>query len=119
MKLLNVALAITPFIGFATADLHKFAVCIYGLTSTPIGGSPFSVSYNWAKKFSINSEATKCACDLYRQRNTGTNQWDVCPDCTYNAEYAQCESAGYHIGGDEMKHYCVDRCQAEGAESSP
>lgn len=28
-------------------------------------------------------DATKCACEAYRNRNTGDNQWDQCPDCTF------------------------------------
>ncbi|KAI8943424.1 hypothetical protein NX059_001434 [Plenodomus lindquistii] len=119
MHFLSLALPILPLISFATADLHNFAVCVSNRKYSAIGGSPFSVSYNYAKDFELLPEATKCACELYRQRNTGNKQWDSCPDCVYDEAGLQCGSAGYHIGGDEMNHYCTKYCHAQGAEGSP
>lgn len=67
----------------AVAKLHNVAVCISNRHYSEIGGTPFSVSYDWAKDYEIEVDATKCACDYYRQRHTGNNQWDSCPDCTF------------------------------------
>lgn len=65
------------------ADLHNVAVCVTGRKYSEIGGTPFSPSYTWSKDYEILPSETKCACDLYRQRNTGDKQWDKCPDCTF------------------------------------
>lgn len=48
-----------------------------------MGGTGWSVSYNWDKNYEIDMKATQCACDYYKQRNTGDNQWDKCEDCTF------------------------------------
>lgn len=57
-----------------------------------------------------NKAATEKACNAYKNRNTGNNQWDHCPDCTLlndqNLLY-YCESKGMHIGGDELHYYCT------------
>ena len=77
-------LTFSPFVSYsASADLHWAAACVDGRTSSPIGGTPFSVSYNWAKNFIMNPGATQCACNYYRNRNTGGKHWDRCPDCTF------------------------------------
>lgn len=65
------------------AKLHNVAVCVTNRKYSEIGGTPFSPSYTWSKDYEILPDATKCACDLYKQRNTGSNQWDQCPDCTF------------------------------------
>ncbi|PSN69496.1 hypothetical protein BS50DRAFT_490796 [Corynespora cassiicola Philippines] len=98
------------------ADLHNAGVCVSGRKYSMIGGTPWSVSYTYAKDFEILPEATKCACDLYRQRNTGNKQWDQCPDCTFDG--LQCTSAGWHIGGDELNYYCEQKCHAQGSEAN-
>ncbi|PSN70129.1 hypothetical protein BS50DRAFT_662233 [Corynespora cassiicola Philippines] len=99
----------------ASADLHWAAACVDGRTSSPIGGTPFSVSYNWAKNFIMNPGATQCACNHYRNRNTGGKHWDRCPDCTFDG--VTCRSAAKHIGGDEMNYYCSRLCGAQGSEA--
>ncbi|KAH7066674.1 hypothetical protein BKA63DRAFT_424947, partial [Paraphoma chrysanthemicola] len=60
-----------------------------------------------------NKAATEKACAAYRNRNTGSKQWDTCPDCVmrYPTENPNkcvwaCASAGYHLGGDEFEYYC-------------
>ncbi|THX22908.1 hypothetical protein D6D12_08804 [Aureobasidium pullulans] len=98
------------------AKLHNSAVCVTGRTEAPIGGTGWSVSYNWQKNYEIDLKATECACDYYKQRNTGDNQWDKCEDCTYDG--LQCNSAGWHIGGDEMNYYCTKKCSAQGSEAN-
>ncbi|KAJ5107114.1 hypothetical protein N7456_003789 [Penicillium angulare] len=108
--------AVLIFAGVVLADLHNVAVCISDRKYSEIGGTPFSPSYTWSKEYEILPDATKCACDYYKQRNTGDKQWDQCPDCTFDGTY--CNSAGWHIGGDEMTYYCHDLCHAEGAEGS-
>ncbi|KAF6808461.1 hypothetical protein CSOJ01_07504 [Colletotrichum sojae] len=100
-----------------TADLHKTAVCVGGRTSSPIGGTPYSPSYNWVKNYEILPDATKCACEMYKNRNTGDNQWDKCPDCTFFKDGLGCNSEAWHIGGDEFTYYCEKKCSAQGAEA--
>ncbi|CRK06995.1 hypothetical protein BN1723_006580 [Verticillium longisporum] len=102
--------------GGALADLHKVAVCVTNRKSAPIGGTGWSASYNWAKNYEILPEATRCACNLYRQRKTGNKQWDKCRDCTFDG--LGCNSAGWHIGGDEMNYYCSKKCGAQGSEAN-
>jgi hypothetical protein len=51
---------------FVSADLHSDAVCFDN-----IGGQNV-----------YNEAATKAACTSYLNRNTGSEQWDTCPDCT-------------------------------------
>ncbi|TGO44906.1 hypothetical protein BELL_2433g00010 [Botrytis elliptica] len=58
-----------------------------------------------------NNGATKAACAAYKKRNTGTQQWDTCPDCTpqqlANSPDFICLSPLNHIGGDEWNYYCL------------
>ncbi|KAK7402655.1 hypothetical protein QQX98_011602 [Neonectria punicea] len=102
--------------GGAIADLHSVAVCISNRKYSQIGGSPFSVSYTWAKDYEILLAETECACNFYKARNTGDKQWDQCPDCTFDGN--TCNSADWHIGGDEMTYYCEKLCHAQGAEAN-
>ncbi|KAF6817776.1 hypothetical protein CSOJ01_02213 [Colletotrichum sojae] len=55
-----------------------------------------------------NADATQKACDRYKARNTGTQQWDKCPDCktSLRGDLLVCNSVGKHIGGDEWDYYC-------------
>ncbi|KAF9874877.1 hypothetical protein CkaCkLH20_07571 [Colletotrichum karsti] len=55
-----------------------------------------------------NNDATQVACDKYKARNTGTQQWDTCPDCTTSlrGDVLVCNSLAKHIGGDEWDYYC-------------
>ncbi|OJJ78793.1 uncharacterized protein ASPGLDRAFT_30381 [Aspergillus glaucus CBS 516.65] len=79
----------------AFADIHTQGVCI----DTP--GSGVQV---------YNKAATEKTCDAYKNRNTGSKQWDQCPDCTLKSErdlLYYCESEGEHIGGDELNYYCT------------
>lgn len=98
------------------ADLHSSAVCVDNRSESPSGGTAWSVSYSWVKDYEILPDATKCACDYYKNRNTGDNQWDQCPDCTFDG--LGCNSAAWHIGGDEFTYYCEKKCGAQGAEAN-
>ncbi|GKU07499.1 hypothetical protein FLAG1_08741 [Fusarium langsethiae] len=100
----------------ATAKLHNQAVCVTNRRYSSNGGTPFSVSYNWSVNYEILPDATKCACDYYRNRNTGNKQWDKCPDCKFDGLI--CGSRDWHIGGDEFTYYCEKKCGAQGAEAN-
>ncbi|KAL1297518.1 hypothetical protein AAFC00_005035 [Neodothiora populina] len=115
MKLTIVSLAVALFSLGVAADTHKVAVCVTGRQSAPIGGTGFSPSYNWAKRYEVLPDATKCACDMYLARNTGGKWWDTCPDCAFDG--FQCSSPAGHIGGDEMNYYCNKKCGAQGSEA--
>ncbi|GKT73607.1 hypothetical protein ColTof4_06030 [Colletotrichum tofieldiae] len=71
--------SLIPFVALAAVS----AVCVTDRTSQPVGGTPFSVSYTWSENYEILPDATKCACGYYRNRNTGNEQWDQCPDCQF------------------------------------
>ncbi|TIA49763.1 hypothetical protein D6C83_04818 [Aureobasidium pullulans] len=101
MKIVLCSLFLAALSYRVDAKLHNSAVCVTGRTEAPIGGTGWSVSYNWQKNYEIDLKATECACGYYKQRNTGDNQWDKCEDCTYDG--LQCNSAGWHIGGDEVR----------------
>ncbi|KAJ5175150.1 uncharacterized protein N7482_001027 [Penicillium canariense] len=115
MKLSYVASVLVLAAG-ALAKLHDVAVCVSNRKITQSGGSPYHGGYTWEKSYEILEKATQCACDYYKQRNTGNNQWDHCPDCTFDGTY--CRSAGWHIGGNEMNYYCEQLCHAQGSEGS-
>ncbi|THX08480.1 hypothetical protein D6C77_05895, partial [Aureobasidium pullulans] len=116
MKIVLCSLFLAALSYRVDAKLHNSAVCVTGRTEAPIGGTGWSVSYNWQKNYEIDLKATECACGYYKQRNTGDNQWDKCEDCTYDG--LQCNSAGWHIGGDEMNYYCTKKCSAQGSEAN-
>lgn len=65
------------------AKLHSIAVCVTGRTLTNPGGTPFSPSMTYYEKYEVLVPATECACGYYKNRKTGTQQWDRCPDCTF------------------------------------
>ncbi|OJD32233.1 uncharacterized protein BKCO1_4000098 [Diplodia corticola] len=109
-------LAVLTMAAGSYAALHTAAVCVSNRVSSTVGGTAWSVSYNWQTSYEVLPDATKCACDLYKARNTGNNQWDQCPDCTFGDGLA-CNSAGKHIGGDEMEYYCSEKCGAQGSEA--
>ncbi|KAK6208532.1 hypothetical protein QIS74_12050 [Colletotrichum tabaci] len=98
------------------ADLHNQAVCVKNRVESPVGGTAWSVSYTWSNNYEIEVEATKCACEHYKNRNTGDKQWDQCPDCKVIDMI--CHSDGWHIGGDEMNYYCSEKCGAQGSEAN-
>ncbi|PSN60263.1 hypothetical protein BS50DRAFT_681761 [Corynespora cassiicola Philippines] len=74
------------------ADLHNVGICVDHKGKTTV----------------YNSNATQAACRDYLARNTGSKQWDQCPDCTMKniGELDVCSSEAWHIGGDELNHYC-------------
>ncbi|KAH6679989.1 hypothetical protein F5X68DRAFT_234505 [Plectosphaerella plurivora] len=78
------------------ADLHTYARCndreFDGLNEKAVE----------------NSGATQAACDRYKARNTGNQQWDKCPDCktSFRGDVLVCNSLGWHLGGDEWDYYC-------------
>ncbi|OHE99320.1 hypothetical protein CORC01_05361 [Colletotrichum orchidophilum] len=98
-----------------TARLHYQGFCVKNRSESPVGGSGWSVSYTWSKNYEIMPDATKCACNFYKNRNTGNEKWDQCPDCTFDG--LSCNSAAQHIGGDELEYYCSNKCGAEGSEA--
>ncbi|KAH9866545.1 hypothetical protein J1614_008235 [Plenodomus biglobosus] len=87
--LLALAAFLTPFVA---ADLHHSAVCV-----NRIGGQDV-----------YHKDGTTAACEAYRKRNTGNKQHDQCPDCEMKniGNLDVCHSPEWHIGGDEMNHYC-------------
>ncbi|KAJ0273896.1 hypothetical protein CBS470a_012023 [Colletotrichum nupharicola] len=99
MKISTSALVVALAVS-VEAKLHNFGACVRNRVEQPIGGTGWSVSYSWSKKYEIMPEATKCACDYYRRRNTGNKQWDQCPDC--------------HM----LNHYCTKYCGAPQSEGS-
>ncbi|KAL0934631.1 uncharacterized protein CTRU02_211430 [Colletotrichum truncatum] len=103
--------------GVAVAKLHNAAVCVNNRRIGSTGnGTPWGLGYGSYKDYEIATEATKCACNMYKNRNTGNNQWDKCPDCKFDG--LQCVSGAWHIGGDEMTYYCEKKCGAQGAEAN-
>ncbi|EFQ32698.1 hypothetical protein CGRA01v4_09368 [Colletotrichum graminicola] len=101
----------------AVAKLHSAAVCVknrqYGSTGN---GTPAGITYGSYTSYEIATDATQCACTHYKNRHTGSHQWDSCPDCHFDG--IQCLSDGWHIGGDEMTYYCENLCGSEGAEAN-
>ncbi|KAI9931402.1 hypothetical protein ASPWEDRAFT_181282 [Aspergillus wentii DTO 134E9] len=90
------------FASLAVADLHNTGVCINS------GGKGVNV---------YNRDATEKACTAYKNRNTGSKQWDTCPDCTIKNDQSilyYCDTAAQHMGGDEWNYYC----KQNGAEES-
>ncbi|KAF2190387.1 hypothetical protein K469DRAFT_697661 [Zopfia rhizophila CBS 207.26] len=73
-------------------DLHNAGICV-----NKVGGQSV-----YAK------DATLQACSSYLNRNTGSKQWDTCPDCqTVDKQgMTYCASNDWHIGGDELNYYC-------------
>lgn len=76
------------------ADLHYQMACVNDRDYKDNGQDGVATS------FTINADATGCACNYYLHRNTGRNQWDKCPDCWFDGTF--CNSAGWHMGGDEV-----------------
>ncbi|TLD09547.1 hypothetical protein PspLS_11857 [Pyricularia sp. CBS 133598] len=101
----------------ASARLHSAAVCVqnrsYGSTGN---GTPYGLSYGSFADYEIDTAATQCACIFYKNRHSGNNQWDSCPDCVFDG--IQCLSNGWHIGGDEMTYYCDKLCGSQGAQAN-
>lgn len=50
---------------FVSAELHVQGLCV-----DSVGG-----------QYVYNEAATKAMCEAYKNRNTGNEQWDKCPDC--------------------------------------
>ncbi|KAG5745833.1 hypothetical protein H9Q69_012282 [Fusarium xylarioides] len=115
MQFLSVT-SLLALANLASAKLHSQAVCVTNRHYDPIGGTPWSPSYNWKVNYEILPDATNCACAYYRNRNTGNKQWDKCPDCKFDG--FACGSNGWHIGGDEFTYYCEKKCGAQGAEAN-
>ncbi|KAH7410613.1 hypothetical protein BKA64DRAFT_638276 [Cadophora sp. MPI-SDFR-AT-0126] len=90
------------------ADVHNIAWC-YDIVPAQ--------NFKIGESTTDRDDVTQKACARYKARNTGTNQWDTCPDCvmsTNGAENIVCRSNGKHIGGDEWNYYC----KQEGADAS-
>ncbi|KAB8227621.1 hypothetical protein ETB97_010612 [Aspergillus alliaceus] len=95
----SISLLIAALTAGVVADLHTTGVCI-----DQKGADVY------------NRAATEKACAAYKKRNTGNEQWDQCPDCTLKNErdlLYYCESAGKHIGGDELHYYCTQNGAAD------
>ncbi|KAH7117443.1 hypothetical protein EDB81DRAFT_767236 [Dactylonectria macrodidyma] len=99
MKISLTALAVlTSLLGVTTAATHSFCWC-------------------QSKNGQLDLINTAKACTRYRNRNTGDEWWDWCPDYTNtlgtysttvkykNLEYP-CYSGEGHMGGDEWEYYC-------------
>ncbi|KAJ4301736.1 hypothetical protein N0V90_003829 [Kalmusia sp. IMI 367209] len=93
MQFTTSILAVISLAIMATADLHYSGLCIDN-----VGGQKV-----------FNDAATRAACGNYQVRNTGSAQWDTCPDCEIvtTGGLTYCHSAAQHIGGDELNHYCT------------
>ncbi|KAM5344912.1 hypothetical protein ACJ41O_010774 [Fusarium nematophilum] len=86
MQLAKFSILAAMIIGNVMGDLHYTAVC-RGEKEYP------------RAPYVINKAATECACNRYKNRNTGSKHWDQCPDCQFDGTY--CRSRDAHIGGDE------------------
>lgn len=53
------------FAPLASASLHNSGLCVDYVGDQAV----------------YNDAATKAACTAYKNRNTGGEQWDTCPDC--------------------------------------
>ncbi|KAK3209366.1 hypothetical protein GRF29_69g1545995 [Pseudopithomyces chartarum] len=84
--------ALSLFASIATADLHYSGLCVDYVGDQPV----------------YNDAATQAACTAYKNRNTGGEQWDTCPDCAMQTVggLPSCHSPAQHIGGDELSYYC-------------
>lgn len=60
--IISIAALLAPF---TAAELHTNGVCVDW-----VGGAAV-----------YNAAATEAACGNYLMRNTGSEQWDTCPDC--------------------------------------
>ncbi|CCD44420.1 hypothetical protein ACHAPC_002499 [Botrytis cinerea] len=84
-------IALLSLASFTLADLHTNGIC---------------VDYKGGANV-YNADATAATCTNYKNRNTGSKQWDQCPDCTMiTTGIPHCQSADWHIGGDELSYYC-------------
>lgn len=97
----------------AVADLHKSTWCVdrdpatgfkQGDVLTEVRARGLmhpSLRLGWLLFFETdnsmlriqNNLATKAACAAYRNRNTGTNQWDTCPDCVAVSSTCSCSTS--------------------------
>ncbi|KAK2041718.1 hypothetical protein LZ31DRAFT_385737 [Colletotrichum somersetense] len=104
MKLLQ-SIGLSSLLGVSVvfADLHNYCGCghRYGKTS--------ETDAYWR----FDTDATTYACERYRNRNRGDEQWNKCPDCKMDAADLDshvgtpaCFSWGWHLGGDEFDYYC-------------
>ncbi|KXT13977.1 hypothetical protein AC579_8853 [Pseudocercospora musae] len=89
MLFLTIALLAASLATVSFGILHNATVCVK---------SPHLTTSN--KDYGNPPEPTKCACEYYHVRNTGDEQWDKCPDCSFDG--FQCNPARWHIGGDEV-----------------
>ncbi|KAK0120272.1 hypothetical protein ONS95_011677 [Cadophora gregata] len=109
MQFSAVLIAILAAAPGVLADLHSFAWCY-----DTIPAKNFKVGPSTKDR----DDVTQKACARYRARNTGTKQWDTCPDCTMgingDSSNVVCRSNGKHIGGDEWAYYC----KQEGANAA-
>ncbi|KAJ5237473.1 hypothetical protein N7489_007564 [Penicillium chrysogenum] len=100
---LSILISSSLFFGGVLADLHNFCAC-----GERHGSNSVQDAY-----WDFDTAASTYACTRYRNRNTGTKQWDHCPDCKMDT-YAMdgwsgtpsCFSFGFHMGGDEFDYYC-------------
>ncbi|RAL65859.1 hypothetical protein DID88_005522 [Monilinia fructigena] len=86
-------LVLLTLTSLTVADLHTNAICI-------------DVAKSGA--YIYNSGATEASCGNYKRRNTGSKQWDQCPDCYMKTSTGipHCRSDNSHLGGDEITYYC-------------
>ncbi|KAK1454530.1 hypothetical protein CMEL01_16662 [Colletotrichum melonis] len=105
------------FATVAFTKMHNAAVCVKNRQRGSTGnGTPYGITYGSWTEYEIDTAGTQCACNYYKNRSTGNNQWDKCPDCHFDG--LQCLSNAWHIGGDEITYYCEKKCGSQGAEAN-
>ncbi|KAK1703463.1 hypothetical protein BDP67DRAFT_549793 [Colletotrichum lupini] len=84
------------FAVFATVYMHNAAVCVKNRQRGSTGnGTPYGITYGSWTEYEIDTAGTQCACNHYKNRSTGNNQWDKCPNCHFD---------------DEITYYCEKKC---------
>jgi hypothetical protein len=71
--------ALSLFASIATADLHYSGLCVDYVGDQPV----------------YNDAATQAACTAYKNRNTGGEQWDTCPDCAMVCPFSEIVTKKY------------------------
>ncbi|KXH28968.1 hypothetical protein CNYM01_13897 [Colletotrichum nymphaeae SA-01] len=63
------------FATVAFAKMHNAAVCVKNRQRGSTGnGTPYGITYGSWTEYEIDTAGTQCACNYYKNRNTGNNQ---------------------------------------------